>query len=99
MHGLGSECVRDRGTDRTAGRPTRPEHEVVDKQLGAAVEKVREGLRAVLSLESVVLLDRDPGQLAPLPGELVAAPGELFLLLQQLLALRLPLLLRAGPRL
>ena len=77
--------------------PGRPEHEVVDEQLGAAVEEIGEGLRAVLGLEPVVLLDRDPGQLAPLPGQLVAAAGELLLLLQQLVALRLPLLLRADP--
>src|SRR5205085_5244814 len=75
----------------------RPEHEVVDEQLGAAVEEIGEGLRTVLGLEAVVLLEWDRGQLAPLPGQLVAAAGELLLLLQQLVALRLPLLLRADP--
>jgi hypothetical protein len=70
---------------------------VVDDQLGAAVEQIGESLRAVLGLEPVVLLDRDPGQLASLPGQLVAAAGELLLLLQQLVALRPPLLLRADP--
>src|SRR6266536_1427320 len=89
--------VRDRGADRAACLEGRPEHEVVDEQLGAAVEEIGEGLRALLRLEAVVLLDRHPGQLAPLPGQLVAPAGELLLLLQQLLALRLPLLLRADP--
>src|SRR5439155_21933243 len=55
------------------------------------------GLRALLGLEAVLLLDRDPGQPAPLLGELVAPAGELLLLLQQLVALRLPLVLRADP--
>src|SRR5207248_7343680 len=73
------------------------EHEVVDEQLGAAVKELCEGLRAVLRLEAVVLLDRDPGQLAPFPGQLVAPAGEFLLLLQQRVALRLPLLLRADP--
>ena len=94
---LGIERVRDRGADRAACLVGRPEHEVVDEQLGAAVEEIGERLRAVLGLEPVVLLDRDPRQLAPLPGQLVAAAGELLLLLQQLVALRLPLLLRADP--
>jgi len=64
-------------------------------QLGAAVEQAGEGLRAAAGLEQVVLLDRDPRQLASLSGQLVAAAGELLLLCQQLVALRLPLLLRA----
>src|SRR5205814_2821128 len=93
----GSERVRDRGADRAACLVGRPEHEVVDEQLGAAVEELGEGLRAVLRLEAVVLVDPDPGQLAPLPGQLVAPAGELLLLLQQLVALRLPLLLGADP--
>src|SRR5437764_85144 len=99
MHGLWSECVCDRGADRATCRPGRPEHEVIDKQLGAAVEEIGERLRAALGLESVFLPHRDPGQLAPPPGQLVAATGELLLLLQQVVALRLPLLLRADPML
>jgi hypothetical protein len=70
---------------------------VVDEQLGAPAEQIGESLRAVPGLEPVVLLDWDPGQLAPLPGQLIAAVGELLLLLEQLLALGLPLLLSADP--
>ena len=70
---------------------------MVDEQLGAAVEQIGEALRAGLGIEDVVLLDRNPGQLAPLPGHLVAAARELLLLFQQLGARCLPLLLRAGP--
>ena len=83
--------------EEQTGQPAvvgRPEHEVVDEQLGAAVEEIGEGLRAVLGPEPVLLLDPDPRQPAPLPGQLVAAAGELLLLLEQLVALRLPLLLR-----
>src|SRR6266487_4050446 len=91
------ERVCDRGADRAACLVGRSEHEVVDEQLGTVVEEIGEGLRAVLRLEAAVLLDRDPGQLAPFPGQLVAPAGEILLLLQQLVALRLPLLLRADP--
>jgi hypothetical protein len=91
------ERVRDRGADRAARVVGRPEHEVVDEQLRAALEELGERPRASLGVEPVLALDRDPGQLAPLAGQLVAATGELLLLLQQLAALRLPLLLRADP--
>jgi hypothetical protein len=70
---------------------------VVDDQLGAAVEELGEALLTALGLEPVVLLDRDPWQLSPLAGKLVAAACELLLLLQELIALRLPLLLCADP--
>jgi hypothetical protein len=70
---------------------------VVDEQLGAPVKEIGERLRVVLGLEPVVLLDRDPGKLAPLSGQLVPAAGGLFLLLEQLVALSLPLVLRADP--
>ena len=48
---------------------------MVDEQLGAAVEEIGERPRAVLGLEPVVLLDRDPGQLAALLLDLVVALG------------------------
>jgi hypothetical protein len=74
------------------GLVARPEHEVVDEQLGAAVEELRQGLRAVVGVEAVLLLDPQPRQLAALPGQLVAHPGVLLLALQQLLAGSRPLL-------
>jgi hypothetical protein len=58
----------------------------------AAREELREGLRALLGLEPVGLLDGHPRQFAAPPGELVAAARELLLLLEQLVALRLPFL-------
>jgi hypothetical protein len=94
---LRAERVRDRRADGAARVVRRAEHEVVDEQLGPAVEEIGEALSAVLALEPVVLLDRDPGQLAPLAGQLIAAACELFLLLEQLVALRPPLVLRGDP--
>src|SRR4029450_4547158 len=61
------------------------EHRVIDDQLAAPLEEIAEGLRPVLALEGVGLLDELPGQLAPLPAELGAHPGELLLLRQVLL--------------
>jgi len=68
---------------------------VVDEQLLAAAEEFGERLVAVLGLEPVLLLDRNPRQLAPLARQLVAAAGELLLVFQQLVTLRLPFLVRA----
>src|SRR5262249_35024894 len=66
----------------------RPEHEVVDEQLRAAVEQLGQRSRALLGLEAVLLLDRHPGELASLPSKLVAAPGVLLLLGEQLVPSR-----------
>jgi hypothetical protein len=65
---------------------------VVDEKLRAASEEVGQRSLALVCVEAVVLLYRDPGQLPPLPGELVAAPGQLFLGVEQLEAGRKPLL-------
>src|SRR5207248_7124210 len=70
---------------------------VVDEQLRAAGEEVGQGLRPGFGIERVVLLDRDPGQLAPPPGQVVPAARELLLVLQELVARRLPFLLRPDP--
>ena len=72
------EVVRDRRADRAAGRVVRAEHEVVDEQLRATVEQLRERLGPVGGLEAVVLLDRHPGKLPALPRQLLVAAGELF---------------------
>jgi hypothetical protein len=54
---------------------------VVDHQLRPTVEQLGECPLAAFSLEAVVLLDRDPGQLAALQRELVSPAGQLLLLL------------------
>src|SRR4029079_11734820 len=69
-----------------AGLPVRGEHEVVDDELGLAVEQVGEGRRAARALELVALGDLDPGQRAAGGAELVALAGELLLAGEQLLA-------------
>ena len=82
--------------EEQTGQPAsygRAEHEVVDEQLRPTVEELGERLRPRLGLEAVVLLDRHPGELAPLTRELVAAAGELLLLGEQLLAGRIEFLL------
>ena len=53
----------------------RPEHEVVEEQLPAALKQVEQPSLPVRSVEDVVLLDSDDGQPATLGGERVARPG------------------------
>jgi hypothetical protein len=65
---------------------------VVDELLTAAVEQLRQRARAVVGVEEVLLLDSDPGQLAPPPRELVTQAGVLLLASEQLLAGSCPLL-------
>src|SRR5919197_1245456 len=88
------EVVRNRRADRTTSRVRRAEHEVVDHQLGATVEEVREGLRPSGRLEAVLLLDSHPGKLSALSCQLIRLTGMCLLLGEQLVAGRLPLLLR-----
>ena len=70
--------VGHRRAGRAAGLVARAEHEVIDEQLGAAVEQLRQRARAFVRLEAVLLLDANPGQLAPLPGQLVTQAGVLL---------------------
>src|SRR4051812_48858057 len=74
-----------------------PVHDVVGQELRAAVEELLERLLPVLGVEHVLLLDRDPGKLAPLLRRLAAELGMLGLELRDLLARRLPLLPGANP--
>src|SRR5262249_29823269 len=67
-------AVGDRRARRTTRRVGRAEHEVIDEELRAAVEQLRDGLLARLGLEAILLLERDPGQLAAGPGEPGAEP-------------------------
>jgi hypothetical protein len=77
------------GPERAAGAtfvPVRAEHEVVDDELAAAGEQVRQRLLAVRAIKYIGLLDLDPGQLAALSGELIAQPSEFLLFGQEALA-------------
>src|SRR5258707_10031911 len=86
------EAVGDRRVDRASRLVGRPEQEVVDQELGAAFEELGQGPGPVVGVEPVVLLDRDPGQLAALARQLVRHPGVLLLALEQLVTSGLPLL-------
>src|SRR5262249_45091181 len=79
-------AVGDRRARRTTRRVGRAEHEVIDEELRAAIEQLGEDLLARLGLETILLLELDPGQLAARPGELVAEPGMLLLTREQRLA-------------
>ena len=73
------EAVRRRRAGRAARRVVRPEHEVVDDELRAAVEQLRQRAFAILGVEAVLLLQRDPRELTALPGDIVAEPRVLLL--------------------
>ena len=83
VDGEAVEPVRDRRAGRTSRRVVGPEHEVVDEELRAPAEEVRQRGAPFVGLESVLLVDPDPRQLLPPPRQLVAAPRQLLLLLEQ----------------
>src|SRR5262249_57356346 len=79
------EAVGDRRARRAAPhRIVGAEHEVVNKELRAPSEEVRERGAPLVGIESIVLVDPNPRQRLPLPRQLVAAPRELLLCLEQL---------------
>jgi hypothetical protein len=79
------EAIDHRRAGRAPRLVTRSEHEVVVEQLTAAVEQLRQRARALLGFEAVLLVDRDPWQLAPLPRQLVTQAGVLLFADEQLL--------------
>src|SRR5207248_2087989 len=84
VHDHAVEAVGPARAVRTAFAPTRAEHEVVDDELAASVEKFGERLAAVAAFELVFLIDRLPRQRAPRGRELVATARERLFLRQQL---------------
>src|SRR6476646_1262226 len=76
------------GTDLIVGS----EHDVVRDQLRAPVEQLGERLLAVLGVELVLLLHRNPGKLTALLGHLLVELGLLGLELRKLIAGRPPFL-------
>src|SRR5207302_4742887 len=85
------EAVRDRRAGRAAGSVVGPEHEVVDEELRAPSEEVRQRGAPLVGLESILLVDPHPRQLLPPPRQVVAAPRELLLGLEQIEPGREPL--------
>src|SRR5262249_29784859 len=74
--------------------PAGIEHQVLDDQLVAPREQVRQGLLSVRPLERVGLVDALPRQVAPLLAQRIARPREVLLLGEQLLARLDPFLAR-----
>jgi hypothetical protein len=57
---------------------------VIDEQLRASCEQIGEGGCALVGLETLFLVDPDPGQLLPPPRQFVATPRQRLLGLEQL---------------
>src|SRR5262249_52795113 len=72
------EAVRRRRAGHTTSLVVRADHEVVDDQLRPAVETLSERACAVFSVEAVLLLERDPGELTTLLRDGVAEPRVLL---------------------
>src|SRR2546421_9316188 len=93
MDARGVELVAQvRTTGAGAAFVIGPEHDVVGKELRAAVEELGERPLPVLGVELVLLLDGNPGKLTSLLGHLLAELGVLGLELGKLIASRLPFL-------
>src|SRR5262249_48233637 len=65
--------------------------EVVDENLRAPPEQIRQGGASFIGLEPVFLVDPDPRKLLTSPRQLVAAPGQLLLRFKQFEPRREPL--------
>src|SRR5437588_6486585 len=80
MRGDAVEVVGPEGAAAAADLPVRTVHEVVDDELAALAEEIREHFPAILALEDVFLLDPLPRQVPALPAELLTTTGELLFL-------------------
>ena len=95
MGEIGDLIGYERATEAAALGPTARaglEEEAVDDQLTATLEQVEQARWSVRALEGVLLLHRHARHPAARGGQRVAGVGQLFLLEQQFLAGRLPLL-------
>jgi len=84
VHSEAIEAVRNSRTSWAAACVPRAEHKVVDKELRASLEEIGEGRRAIIGLETVLLVDSNPRQLLPPLCQFVATPCQLLLGLEQL---------------
>src|SRR6516164_5624886 len=69
---------------------------MIDEELRTPSEQVRQRGAPLVGVESILLVDPNPGQFLPLLRQLVAAPRKLLLRLEQLEPCREPLLTCAG---
>src|SRR5262249_33554304 len=97
MHGEPVEAVRDRRTGRTPGAVVRAEHEMVDEELRAAAEEIRQRGVAFVGLEPILLVDPNPWQFLTPLRQPVAASRQLLLRLEQVDTRSEPLLAGPGP--
>src|SRR5262249_18046667 len=83
-------------TGNAARLIVRPEHEVIDEELRAAPEEIRERSPSFLGVEPVVLVHANPRQfLAPL-RELIALPCQRLFRIEQLEPRPKPFFTRSG---
>jgi hypothetical protein len=79
MHGDAVEAIGDRRAGHAARFVVRPEHEVIDEELRAPPEKIRERRLSFVGVEPVVLSYADPRQvLATLRKFIALARKRLF---------------------
>src|SRR5579872_3059739 len=79
VHGNAVESIGDRRARRTTSRVIGPKHEVIDQELGAALEQVGKRSVSFIGGEPVGLVDAHPGQRLALPRQFVAATGQFLL--------------------
>jgi len=72
------EMVGEEGAGGTACSPARTEHEMIDDELAAPLEKLSESLLPGRRVENIGFLDQDAGQGPPLRINLVAKPRHLL---------------------
>ena len=83
VHDASIEAVCDCRAGYAAGLVVRSEHEVIDKELRASLEQVRQRHAAPLGLERIVLVDRNPRQILPPLRQFVTAARMNLLVLKQ----------------
>src|SRR5258707_12282883 len=91
VHNRAGESVVNHRATRAALGPVGAEHEVVNSQLAAAVEKIGKRFLSAGTVEDIILFDANPRQRAALRGKRIAQMRELLFFLQQRLARRQPL--------
>src|SRR6185503_7942550 len=74
-----------------------PEHEMIDEELRAPPEEIRQRGAPLVGLESILLVDPHPRQLLPPPRQLVAPSREFLIRPGQLEPRGKPLLTCPGP--
>src|SRR5713226_209747 len=80
------DMIGEEGTSYASCFEPWREHEVIDDELAASVEKLRESLAAVRSVEGVLLVNLHPRHRAALGVQLIELMGEFLFFRQEFLA-------------